>query len=132
MSDLLTRLSAALEFDEAGAKTTAKMVVADIEALCWADNFTTYKGIPLVSERIAYHHAKLRPIHKALISLVEAVHMGAFHHSACSSNWYDNESVNPEWDGEGEHRLPEKCTCAHAKIDSAKAALEAALREDEK
>lgn len=50
--------------------------------------------------------------------LVEALEMGAFHHSACDANLY-SEETKENWDGHGDHRKARPCTCAHAKVDLA-------------
>ena len=120
MTDLLKRLEAKLEFDEASAHETAKIVVSEIEALCWADNWSVHKGIPRVSERLAYHHAKLRPIHKALMECVGSLQIlrnevrGTLHAHELAIRY---DSGNSNWN------------CLELALERAENALEAALRE---
>ncbi len=60
---------------------------------------------------------------------VEAMRIGAFHHNACASNFYDDNNPDPEWIGSGEHRFANKCTCAHIKVAQALTATKRAIGE---
>lgn len=51
--------------------------------------------------------------------LVEAIEMGAFHHDACASNWYADNTIKKDWNGFGEHREVKACNCARARIEEA-------------
>lgn len=66
--------------------------------------------------------------YKAILAkCIEAMNMGAFHHSICSANFYDDDTIRPDWKGIGEHRATKPCTCAHWKIDLALAEARAVL-----
>jgi len=60
------------------------------------------------------------------LALVEAVKMGSFHHSACQSHWYSEETKD-NWNGIGDHRKAEPCTCAHSRVDEALRQYESAI-----
>lgn len=60
---------------------------------------------------------------ECLQKAVEAMEMGAFHHSSCNANLYDDHSIRENWDGKGDHRNAQPCTCAHYKIDLALAEI---------
>lgn len=61
--------------------------------------------------------AENKELNKQLSELVESVEMGAFHHTACNSNWYAEGTIRKGWDGKGDGREAKPCTCAHFKID---------------
>ncbi len=66
-----------------------------------------------------------------LEELTHAVEMGAFHHSSCGANWYEEGSMKENWDGIGEHRNAKPCTCAHYKIDLALSNHAASMKGEE-
>lgn len=70
--------------------------------------------IPCVEKAAVIEHLNI---------LKEAMEMGAFHHSACAANWY-SEDTKGNWDGTGDHREPQGCTCAKEKVDRALESLD--------
>lgn len=63
-------------------------------------------------------YAKVERLEELVRLYEDAMNTGAFHHQACNSNWYSN-NIKPDWNGEGDGRLPQDCTCARIKIDRA-------------
>lgn len=113
--DLIAQLRKALAFNEWRAHEEATN-----RWFMWPSRWQFQRGADWESARRA-------KVDEALVSVVEAVGMGAFHHNSCASNWYEENSTKPNWDGRGDHRLAKKCTCAHEKIDEALSILRAAV-----
>ncbi len=63
-------------------------------------------------EFFAEAHNTLPKVLEALDFAIEAMEVGAFHHSSCGANWYEDN---------GKDARP--CTCAHYKIDLALAKI---------
>lgn len=70
-----------------------------------------------------YWHKRMVPV-EVVEKLVEALEMGAFHHSSCNANFYEDGSTRSDWNGYGDHRAAKPCTCAHYKVDFALAEFE--------
>lgn len=73
MSKLADDVRARLAFDETNVTHTAQMIVKEIESLAWSDNWTVHRGIPLVTERFKFHHARTARLTEALCQAVEAL-----------------------------------------------------------
>ena len=91
---LTDQLRKMVAFDERDASETAMLVVREIEALCWADNWTVHKGIPRVTERLKYQHARLQPILTKLIAVVDACEMLETRYNYVDQNGTEREGCH--------------------------------------